>query len=66
MDLAKRYSNLSFIVQDREPVIKQAHAIWTKELPAAVQSERVRFMVHNFFTEEPVKNADVYHMRYIL
>ncbi|KAH8099822.1 S-adenosyl-L-methionine-dependent methyltransferase [Cristinia sonorae] len=66
LDLAKRYPNLSFIIQDREPVLKQAHAVWSKELPSAIQTERVKFMVHNFFNEEPVKNADVYHMRYIL
>ncbi|KAI0931113.1 hypothetical protein AcW2_010267 [Taiwanofungus camphoratus] len=66
LDLAKKFPKLRFVVQDRASVVKQAEAVWLRELPEAVKTGRVKFMVHDFFTEQPVKGAEVYLMRYIL
>ena len=59
VDLARKYPSLQFVVQDREEVIAAV------EVPSDV-ADRVRFEVHDFFTEQRVKNADVYFFRWIL
>jgi hypothetical protein len=62
IDIAKEFPDLRFIVQDLPKVIEDAK---TKEMPAEV-ADRVTFMAHNFFTEQPVKDADIYYFRWIL
>jgi hypothetical protein len=47
-------------VQDLESVITTA----AKEIPGDV-AERVTLMSHDFFTEQPIRNADVYIFRWI-
>ena len=66
LELAKRFSDLSFVLQDRAPVIEKAKAVWAHKVPDAVASGRITFMVHDFFTEQPVKGAEVYLMRHIM
>ncbi|KAL4250246.1 hypothetical protein ABKN59_003125 [Abortiporus biennis] len=66
IDLSRKYPNLNFIVEDRAPVVEQAPRVWAKENPEALHADRVKFIPHDFFTEQPVKNADVYHLRFIL
>ncbi|KAI2615385.1 hypothetical protein GGR54DRAFT_642407 [Hypoxylon sp. NC1633] len=52
----------AFVVQDLdEPVVRDAERQRPEEL-----AERVRYMVHDFFTEQPVKGADVYFFRAVL
>ncbi|KAH9938266.1 S-adenosyl-L-methionine-dependent methyltransferase [Fomitopsis serialis] len=41
-------------------------ARWMHEYPDAVQSGRVRLMAHDFFAEQPLQNAEVYFLRYVL
>ncbi|THH33191.1 hypothetical protein EUX98_g946 [Antrodiella citrinella] len=64
--LAKLHPNMKFINQDRPAVIKQAETVWQRDMPDTIRSQRTRLMVHDFFTEQPVKGAEVYHLRYIL
>ncbi|KAI1212023.1 putative O-methyltransferase [Annulohypoxylon truncatum] len=60
--LARRFPSLNFIVQDLdEPVVRDAE----RQRPEEV-ANRVRYMVHDFFTEQPVKGADVYFFRAVL
>lgn len=59
--LAPATKNLRFVVQDYEDVI--GHGI--ESLPEDLKG-RVEFMQHDFFTEQPVKGADVYFLRWIL
>lgn len=66
LDLGSLYPHLQFVIEDRAPVLEQARAIWAKELPEHVAGNRVSFLPHDFFTEQPVKGADVYNLRYIL
>ncbi|KUI59276.1 6-hydroxytryprostatin B O-methyltransferase [Cytospora mali] len=58
--LARKFPSISFVVQDLEPVIEDAQ----KNVPSDV-ADRVSFMVHDFFTPQPVVGADVYFFRWI-
>ncbi|ROW15288.1 hypothetical protein VPNG_02999 [Cytospora leucostoma] len=58
--IARRFPFLSFVVQDLEPVIASAQ----KEAPIDL-ADRVKFMMHDFLTEQPVRGADVYFFRWI-
>ncbi|KAF2972996.1 hypothetical protein GQX73_g664 [Xylaria multiplex] len=58
--VARAFPSLSFVVQDLESVITTA----AKEIPRDVAA-RVKFMAHDFLTEQPVHNADVYIFRWI-
>jgi hypothetical protein len=50
------------MVQDLdEPVVRDADARKPKEV-----GDRVEFMKHDFFTEQPVRGADVYLLRAVL
>lgn len=66
LELARRFPNLRFVVQDREVVIRKAEQVWLQELPVALRTERVKLMAHDFFTEQPVKSAAAFLMRHIL
>ncbi|THH23128.1 hypothetical protein EUX98_g8050 [Antrodiella citrinella] len=59
--LAGIHPQLKFIIQDRPPVIKQAESFWKRSMPDALKTQRTRLMVHDFFNEQPVKGAEVYH-----
>lgn len=59
-DLARCLPDLKCIVQDRAEVIQAA------ALPEDLAAGRVEFMAHDFFTEQPVKEADIYFLRWIL
>ncbi len=62
IELARRYSHIQFVVQDLdEPVIRDAE----RQRPVDV-ADRVQYMVHDFFTEQPVRGADVYFLRAVL
>jgi hypothetical protein len=60
VDLAHRYPNLKFIVQDLPKTISSAPV-----LPTEI-ADRITFQAHDFYTEQPVKGADVYLFRWIL
>ncbi|KAI4280706.1 MAG: hypothetical protein L6R35_005840 [Caloplaca aegaea] len=59
--IAEKFPLLRFIVQDRP----QVAALGQKNLPAYLHG-RVEFMEHDFFKEQPVKDADIYMLRWIL
>ena len=59
--IAQSYPALSFIVQDRATVAREGR----KNLPEDL-ADRVRFMAHDFFNEQPILDADVYLLRWIL
>lgn len=58
--LAKHFPKLSFVVQD----LKETADVGRATLPAEF-SERIEYMTHDFFTPQPVKDADVYFFRAI-
>ncbi|KAL8733397.1 MAG: hypothetical protein Q9181_003605 [Wetmoreana brouardii] len=59
--IAQRFPLLRCIVQDRPEVI----GVGEKSLPSDLRG-RVSFMAHDFFKEQPVKDADIYILRWIL
>ena len=60
IELAKMYPEMKFVVQDLPKTVASA-----PQLEGDV-GERVSFQAHDFFTEQPVKGADVYLFRWIL
>lgn len=58
-DIARHFPDMKCIVQDLPEVISKA------EVPSDLTT-RLSFMEHDFFTEQPVRGADVYMMRWIL
>lgn len=60
IELAKRFSNLNFVVQDLSKTIASAPA-----LDASISS-RIKYMVHDFHSPQPIKNADVYMFRWVM
>ncbi|MCJ1464907.1 hypothetical protein MMC07_003522 [Pseudocyphellaria aurata] len=58
--IAQRFPDLHCIIQDRAEVVG-SHA---QDVPPEL-TDRVTFMTHDFFTEQPVKDADVYLFRWV-
>lgn len=59
--IAQKYPQIKVIVQDLPDVVGRAQSSTSAEL-----TDGITFMAHNFFTEQPIKGADVYLMRWIL
>ncbi|KAF2118391.1 O-methyltransferase-domain-containing protein [Lophiotrema nucula] len=59
--IIRQHQDLRCIVQDLPAVIEVAE----KNVQGDIK-DRVEFMHHDFFTEQPVKNAEIYLMRWIL
>jgi len=57
---------LKFTVQDLPSVYDQAVAYWNQYDPKLIQDGQVTIQVHDFFTPQPVKDADVFVLRYLL
>ncbi|KAI0833157.1 putative O-methyltransferase [Hypoxylon sp. FL0890] len=66
LQLARLYPELRFIVQDQAVPIEQGFSMWQREFPEALESGRVKFVMHDFFKPNPVKGADIYWMRHVL
>ncbi|KAI0867360.1 S-adenosyl-L-methionine-dependent methyltransferase [Hypoxylon argillaceum] len=60
MAVARAFPSLSFVVQDFDTVVTPAE----KSVPTDL-ADRVKFMAYDFFTEQPVREADVYYFRWI-
>ncbi|KAI1203724.1 S-adenosyl-L-methionine-dependent methyltransferase [Nemania serpens] len=58
--LATRLPRMSIIIQDQAVLEDQAR----QSIPPAL-ADRVSFMAHDFFQDQPVRDADVYHFRWI-
>lgn len=66
MPLAKHFNSLRFVVQDRAPVIAEGEKYWKTELPDALDSKLVELQAHDFFKPQPVKDATLFILRFIL
>lgn len=60
IELAKKFGNLTAVVQDRGEIVAGAEA----DLPVQLQG-RLTFMPHDIFSPQPVK-ADIFLLRWIL
>lgn len=59
--LAERFPSLRCIVQDRADVITEGQARLATEL-----TDRVHFMAHDFFTDQPAMDVSAFFLRWIL
>ncbi|KAF2087636.1 S-adenosyl-L-methionine-dependent methyltransferase [Saccharata proteae CBS 121410] len=59
--LAKRFPKLRFVVQDLPKTVADGPSHIPPEL-----SDRIEFQAHDFYQEQPVKDADVYFFRWIM
>jgi len=57
---------LKFTIQDLPSVYDQAIVYWNQYDPKLIPDGQVTIQVHNFFTPQPVKDADVFLLRYLL
>ncbi|KAF8192216.1 O-methyltransferase [Mycena galopus ATCC 62051] len=64
--IAQEHPGLRIVIQDLGPAIELAKAHWAKHLPTHVDTKLVELQVHDFFTAQPVKNADVFLLRHVL
>ncbi|KAL7808236.1 chlorophenol O-methyltransferase [Trichoderma gracile] len=62
VELAKRWKNIKFIVEDLPKTIESAPQPLCDDKTVA---DRISLQVHDFFQEQPVKGADVYFFRWI-
>ncbi|KAK9415006.1 putative hydroxyindole o-protein [Seiridium unicorne] len=58
--LATRLPQVSIVIQDQAVLEDQAR----QSIPPAL-ADRISFMAHDFFQDQPVRDADVYHFRWI-
>ncbi|KAJ6471347.1 S-adenosyl-L-methionine-dependent methyltransferase [Mycena sanguinolenta] len=66
MIVARKNPQLSFVVQDRAPVTKEALEVWTNEMPEYMKSGQVLFEAHDFFTPQPERKVAIFLIRMIL
>ncbi|KIK62690.1 hypothetical protein GYMLUDRAFT_41605 [Collybiopsis luxurians FD-317 M1] len=65
LEIARSNPDLRFLIQEKPAVVQEGIKYWEKELPDALPTGRVSFAEHDFFTPQPVKNADVFMVRFI-
>ncbi|KAL2349851.1 O-methyltransferase [Cryomyces antarcticus] len=58
--LGRKFPSLRFVVQDLPTTVADGPS----EIPPEL-SNRIEFQAHDFFTEQPIKDADVYFFRWI-
>lgn len=61
MEIARHFPNIKCVVQDLAEVVEGA------TVPSDLkEGNRLRFMSHDFFHEQPVKGAEIYYLRWVL
>ncbi|KAJ6586721.1 O-methyltransferase [Mycena sp. CBHHK59/15] len=66
MAIAKRNLGLRIVNQDLGPTIEQAKLYWKEQFPEHVEKQMVELQAHDFFQQQPVKNADIFMMRHVI
>ena len=65
VELARQFTQLNFIVQDQADVAARGEKqMRLGNLDASI-ADCIKYQVHDFFTEQPAKSADVYLLRQI-
>ncbi|KAJ7643408.1 O-methyltransferase [Mycena polygramma] len=65
LEIAQANPHLRFLIQDKKAVLVEGKQYWESELPGAEAAGRVSFGEHDFFGPQPVKNADIFLLRFI-
>ncbi|KAB5560046.1 O-methyltransferase-domain-containing protein [Coniochaeta sp. 2T2.1] len=63
VEVGRRYRNMRFVVQDLPKTVETAPKPICEDEQVA---ERIRLEAHDFFTEQTLKDADVYFFRWIM
>ncbi|KAF7358294.1 hypothetical protein MVEN_00878700 [Mycena venus] len=66
LTIAKKHPSLRIINQDLGPALEISKGYWKEHFPEHLDSQIAQFQVHDFFTPQPVKDAAVFMLRYIL
>ncbi|KAK7002289.1 O-methyltransferase-domain-containing protein [Favolaschia claudopus] len=66
MTIAQKNPDLRVVVQDLEHQVAQGKPHWEQNFPAHVKNQMVEFQGIDFFGPQPVKNASVFMVRYVL
>ncbi|RDB28143.1 3-O-methyltransferase 2 [Hypsizygus marmoreus] len=64
--LVKAFPKFKIILQDLPDVVNQGKDYWKKEIPDAVDKQRIEFVPLDFFADSPVKDSDFYYIRHVL
>jgi len=64
--LAKKHPHLKLVVQDRGPVVEDGIERAKLFFPEGLETGRISFQEHNFFESQPIENADVYMLKFII
>ncbi|KAF7303957.1 hypothetical protein MIND_00626400 [Mycena indigotica] len=63
LTIAQKHPKIKVIVQDLD--VEGAKTLWKDSFPAHVEKNLVEFQAYDFFNPQPVKDADVFMLRYI-
>ncbi|KAF7368126.1 hypothetical protein MSAN_00878900 [Mycena sanguinolenta] len=66
MSIAQKHPNLRIVIQDFERTLDGAKILWKNSFPTHIESGMVEFQAHDFFDPQPLKNAAVFMLRFIL
>ncbi|KAJ7617126.1 S-adenosyl-L-methionine-dependent methyltransferase [Roridomyces roridus] len=66
MQIARTNPSLRIVVQDLDSAIKGAKLHWQSNFPSHIDNKMVSFQAHNFFTPQPITDASIFLLRYIL
>ncbi|KAK6980977.1 O-methyltransferase-domain-containing protein [Favolaschia claudopus] len=64
--IAQKNPKLRVVVQDLEHQVAEAKTHWEQNFPEHVKNQMVEFQSLDFFNPQPVKNASVFMLRYIM
>lgn len=64
--LLNAYPHLRYVVQDRPKVIPDAVKFLGNQIPEALKSGRVELKAHDFFEPQPIQNASVFFVRFVI
>ncbi|KAF2231409.1 sterigmatocystin 8-O-methyltransferase precursor [Viridothelium virens] len=60
IQLAREFTHLKFIIQDRLVMLNEGRELWTDGL-----KDRVEFMEHDLFKPQPIHDASAFFMRHV-
>ncbi|KAK6974529.1 O-methyltransferase-domain-containing protein [Favolaschia claudopus] len=66
MTIAQKNPSLRVVVQDLEYQVALGKPHWEQNFPAHVKNQMVEFQGLDFFGPQPVKNASIFMVRYVL
>jgi len=66
LTIAKKYPHLRVVMQDLARSIELSKGYWKDNFPEHISKQMLKFQVHDFFSPQPIKDAAVFLLRYVL